>query len=134
MSYIISEFEILLKHSTGGTVGSHRKPQDITASNTSNNENEHLPNTSLNQLQNVPTMVRYNYSTSLLTHFLRDLFPKDSYRRKLLWSVHLFQMNFQEIILIKTVKTVILLTTAEINKAPQTELIQTTYYQSFITN
>jgi hypothetical protein len=69
MSYIISEFEVLLKHSTGGTVGSHKKPQDITASNTSNNGNEHLPNTSLNQLQNVPTMVRYNYSTSLLTHF-----------------------------------------------------------------
>jgi hypothetical protein len=73
MSYIIPEFEVLLKHSTGGTIGSHRKPQDITASNTSNNENEHLPNTSLNQLQNVPTMVRYNYSTSLLTDFFTSL-------------------------------------------------------------
>jgi hypothetical protein len=41
-------------------------------------------------------------------------------------------MNFQEIILIKTVKSVILLTTAEINRAPQTELIQNAYYQSLI--
>jgi hypothetical protein len=41
-NYIISEFEVLLKHSTRGTVGSHKKPQDITASNTSNNGNKHL--------------------------------------------------------------------------------------------
>jgi hypothetical protein len=113
MSYGISEFKVLLKHSPGGTVGSHKNPQDITASNTSNNGNEHLPNTSPNQLQKVPTMIRHNYSATLLTHILWDLFLKASYRRKLQWNVHLFQINFQEIILIKTVKTVILLTIAE---------------------
>jgi hypothetical protein len=122
IQYVITEFTVLWKHSSGGTVGSHKKPQDITASNTSNNGNEHLPNTSLNQLQKVSTMIRHNYSTTI-----RDLFLKASYRRKLLWSVHLFQINFQEIIWIKTVKTVILLTIPEINRAPQTVLIQTTY-------
>jgi len=39
MSYVMSEFKVLLKHSPEGTVGSHKKPQDITASNTSNNGN-----------------------------------------------------------------------------------------------
>jgi hypothetical protein len=38
-----------------------------------------------------------------------------------------FIPNSQEIILIKTVKTVILLTIAEINRATQTVLKQTTY-------
>jgi hypothetical protein len=114
MSYVISELKLLLMHSPGGTVESLKNPLDITASNTSNNGNEHLPNISLNQLQKVATMIRHNYSTTELTYFLRDLFLKASYRRKLLWSVHLFQINLQEIILTKTVKTVILLTTAEI--------------------
>ena len=80
------------------------------------------PRTSLNQLQKVLTLRRHNYSTAI-----RDLLMKASYRRELLWSVHLFQINLQEIILIKTVKTVILLTIAEINRALQTVLIQTTY-------
>jgi len=67
-------------------------------------------------------MTRHSYSTTI-----RDLFLKISHRGKLLWSVHLFQINFQEIILIKTVTTVISLTIAEINRAPHTVLIQTTY-------
>ena len=99
MRYVISKCKVLLKHSPGGTVGSHKKPQEITASNTSNNGNEHLPNICLNQSQKVPTLQQLYYNT--VNTFLRDLFLKASYRRKLLWSVHLFQINFQEIILIK---------------------------------
>ena len=88
--YVINEFTGLLKHSPGGTVGSHKKPQDITASNTSNNGNGHLPNTSLNQLQKVLTLTRHNYSTAI-----GDLFLKASYRRKLLNMGYLLNQHSQ---------------------------------------
>ena len=82
MSYVIFEFKVLLKHSPGGTVGSHKKTEDITASNTSNNGNEQRPNTSLNQLQKFLTMIRYNYSTTMLTHFFKGPVPESFLQEK----------------------------------------------------
>jgi len=72
-------------------------------------------------------MIRYNYSTTILTHFFKGPVSESFLQEKTSIECTFIPNKFPRNYLNKTVKTVILLTTAEINIAPRTVLIQTTF-------